>query len=241
MPPSQQLPQYGGGAVETMRSLTVSSKLSSGKWPHADGVAKKIVRTLQQWGALRQQVHRQRTKICSPSGNWAQASESSDRRESCAGPDTGAPGTAQAGFEMATRHRQDSSGEGSIAATALAPASSGEALPAAHDIQNHTVVELSEPAGYPTHGGPVGSGSGFGGPENRGAKNCTDEHPDSIDNSTPQKPCRSVFAANRSGMAVISANAPSLETFTLSVEDVLAEVSGELSTNVPTSRHLRNL
>lgn len=37
-----------------MRSLTVSSKLSSGKWPNPDGVARKVVETLNGWGALQQ-------------------------------------------------------------------------------------------------------------------------------------------------------------------------------------------
>ncbi|CAM9734397.1 unnamed protein product, partial [Hapterophycus canaliculatus] len=37
-----------------VRSLTVSSKLSSGKWPSPDGVARKVVEILHDWGALRQ-------------------------------------------------------------------------------------------------------------------------------------------------------------------------------------------
>ena len=35
-----------------MRSKTISSKLRSGKWPNPNGVAKKVVKTLRDWGAL---------------------------------------------------------------------------------------------------------------------------------------------------------------------------------------------
>lgn len=42
----------GNRAGRIVRSATVSSKLNSGKWPHPDGVAKKVVETLRGWGAL---------------------------------------------------------------------------------------------------------------------------------------------------------------------------------------------
>lgn len=40
--------EYGG----ILRSATVSSKLTSGKWPHPGAVARKVIRTLRDWGAL---------------------------------------------------------------------------------------------------------------------------------------------------------------------------------------------
>lgn len=49
----------GGGVVGMVRSSTVSSKLSSGKWPRPESVANSIVRILRQWGALQQQPHQQ--------------------------------------------------------------------------------------------------------------------------------------------------------------------------------------
>lgn len=215
-----------------VRSSTVSSKLSSGKWPRPDGVANKIIRILQQWGALRHQQRHQKPRTCSPSGDRAEASKSSDLKEGCSGSDSGGGVRAAAhnGRERETRNgKHCSGGQDTKTAAASTVISSGGELPAGQDDENHTEVGLSRPARCSTGGGPGGGGSVYGGQENGEAKHLADGASDSVDISAPQKLGRSIDAASSAGVTASSAIAPSLGPFSLSVEDVLAEVGGAVS------------
>lgn len=216
-----------------VRSSTVSSKLSSGKWPHPDGVANKIVRTLQQWGALQQQQHQQQPRTCSPSGSRFETSESSGQKEHCTWPDTGTQAIGQVGHELVTRRRQDGGKEGPNAAPASALASSEGTPPVRQNYKTHVVKGLPGPVECSMGCGPVGGGSGDSRPENERADSWTDANFDSIGDFMPKTTGRSIDAANSVGAAVTSAVAPTMETFSLGVEDITVEVSGHFSHKVP--------
>lgn len=216
-----------------VRSLTVSSKLSSGKWPRPERVANKVIRTLQEWGALRHQQRQPQQRTCSPSGNRAEASESRDQTKCSSGPDTGGGVRAAAHSELETRTRRSSGDEDTRTARASAVTSSGGALPAGQEEKIRTDVGSSGAARCSTGGGLGRDDSGDGAPENWEANNLADGTADSVDTSVPQKQDRSVDTASSAGVAVTSAIAPSVGVFSLSVEDVLAEVGRGLSRKRP--------
>ncbi|CAM9262515.1 unnamed protein product [Ectocarpus sp. 12 AP-2014] len=223
-----------------IRSATVSSKLASGKWPHPERVARKIVQTLQQWGALvPQQPEQQRAPLqrCSSMGGTDHPSNVSGGKNRLGERESHTSATGHVAQEADTE--EPNQGEETRASSGESGAlGTTKVVKRVHDEQHGNGAELSSSDGEEMKGGAVELGVSDGRSEGgvAGAGRRMLESPDAttnnivpqaqgVSNSTSEVSVSGTGSAARphGGEAATSTVAPTMEAFDLSVEDACAE------------------
>ncbi|CAM9197834.1 unnamed protein product, partial [Ectocarpus sp. 13 AM-2016] len=223
-----------------IRSATVSSKLASGKWPHPERVARKIVQTLQQWGALvPQQQEQQRAPLqrCSSMGRTDHPSNVRDGENRFCERESHASATGHMAQESDTEEPNE--GEETRASSGETGAlDTTKVVERIHDERDGNRAELSSSDGEGMKGGAVELGDSDGRSEGgvAGAGRRMRESPDAttnnivpqaqgVSNSTSELSVSGTGGAARphGGEAATSTVAPTMEAFDLSVEDACAE------------------
>ncbi|CBJ31907.1 hypothetical protein Esi_0291_0012 [Ectocarpus siliculosus] len=224
-----------------IRSATVSSKLASGKWPHPERVARKIVQTLQQWGALvPQQQEQQRAPVprCSSMSGTDHPSNASGGNNRLGNGESHASATGHVAQEPDTQEPNEgeetraSSGENGALTRVVA---STERV---QDKRHGNGAELSSSDGGEMKGGAgeLGASDGWSEGGIAGAGRRMLENPDAttnrvlsqaqgVRNSTSEGSASGIGSTARphGGDTATSTVAPTLEAFDLIVEDACAE------------------
>ncbi len=220
----QSVPVGNGVGVGKVASSTVSSKLSSGKWPRPDGVASKVIRILQQWGVFGEQQ-------LSSQPHHEPPPEHKDPLD--ASPTTGEPGSklvVSSGDSAApvsrTSHEMNTTGP------PLGPASLGAGSGEKKDGQHPTTAVSSDrqketAASSETMQAEIGEG----GQEKDGISTRPVQSLDTTGVLTLRKPLDVADEAAKEAVTGGTRDSPAadvFETFSLRVEDAVAEVRGSI-------------
>lgn len=236
----------GAGCVGIVRSTTVSSKLSSGKWPRPKGVASRIVRILRQWGVL------QPAQAPAPAPQQQQPQQQQQQQASVGIYQRGHPAeTADTGVKnerseedgkrppavrhsAQTRYSTGDSAAGTATCSkyinttaALGSASSDEAQREAQHKRYSAVKDFSSSEAKATRGAAVRADSREGGPEEGGVSGPVKRKLDVAGGFTPPELASAVDKAGESETVADGGGAAGAETvgsFSLSVEDAFVEV-----------------
>ncbi|CAM9719832.1 unnamed protein product [Ectocarpus fasciculatus] len=246
IPRSGQIRQTFPDAIASaghIRSATVSSKLASGKWPHPERVARKIVQTLQQWRALvPQQQGQQRAPLqrCSSAGGTDHPSNVSGGKNRLDNEESHASATGHVPQEPDTQkptqgeEAHPSSRENGVLNTTRVVTSTERVQDERH--RNGAELPSSEGKGMDEGAAELGASDGRSEDGIAGSGRRVLENPDAVSNSIlPQAQgvsnSSTEVSASGTGSATMphvddattSAVAPTLEAFDLSVEDACAE------------------